>query len=151
MYCQKHASAPLSPFIAAKAASLECYGTSTAIDYERTAPNASDGSINRYYDPGTAQFLSVDPLVNLTQAPYSYAGDNPVNGSDSNGMIGDPACAGSGPIGYSPGQLAQLCAEQQANSRYIASEGCKNNPGACGNGGGFDVIANHWRGIATGV
>jgi RHS repeat-associated protein len=32
---------------------------------------------NRVYDPATAQFLSVDPLVGRTHAPYNYAGDNP--------------------------------------------------------------------------
>lgn len=40
----------------------------------------------RYYDPNTAQFLSVDPLVNITGAPYSYAGDNPLNGTDPTGL-----------------------------------------------------------------
>jgi RHS repeat-associated protein len=40
----------------------------------------------RYYDPGTAQFLSRDPLVSLTQAPYSYAAENPLNGSDPTGL-----------------------------------------------------------------
>lgn len=33
----------------------------------------------RYYEPATAQFLTVDPIVGLTQQPYSYASDNPVN------------------------------------------------------------------------
>jgi len=42
----------------------------------------------RYYDPGTAQFLSRDPLVSLTQAAYSYAAENPLNGSDPTGLIG---------------------------------------------------------------
>jgi RHS repeat-associated protein len=88
MYCQKHASAPLSPFMAAKAASSERYGTSTTIDYERTTPNASDGSFNRYYDPTTDQFLSVDPAVATTGQPYAYSGDDPVNESDPTGDFG---------------------------------------------------------------
>lgn len=44
--------------------------------------------INRYYDPATAQFLNVDPLVDLTSAPYRYAGDNPTNVSDPLGLFG---------------------------------------------------------------
>jgi RHS repeat-associated protein len=35
-----------------------------------------------YYDPGTAQFLTVDPLVGVTGQPYSYAGDNALNAID---------------------------------------------------------------------
>jgi hypothetical protein len=37
---------------------------------------------NRYYDPATGQFVSVDPMVNETNQPYAYAGDDPVNGVD---------------------------------------------------------------------
>jgi uncharacterized protein RhaS with RHS repeats len=44
--------------------------------------------VGRYYDPATGQFLSVDPAVSLTQAPYSYANDNPVNEEDPLGLWG---------------------------------------------------------------
>ena len=40
----------------------------------------------RYYDPATSQFLSVDPLVDVTQQPYGYANENPANESDPTGM-----------------------------------------------------------------
>jgi len=43
-------------------------------------------SVGRYYDPATAQFLSVDPLVNVTGARYTYAGDNPLDGTDPTGL-----------------------------------------------------------------
>jgi RHS repeat-associated protein len=39
----------------------------------------------RFYDPATAQFLSLDPLVSGTRAPYFYAGDNPANRRDRTG------------------------------------------------------------------
>jgi RHS repeat-associated protein len=42
--------------------------------------------INRYYDPATGQFVSVDPMVNVTNQPYAYAGDDPVNAIDLNGL-----------------------------------------------------------------
>ena len=53
----------------------------------------SDGAlshslINRYYDPSTAQFLTIDPLVDATGQPYQYASDDPVNGSDPSGLWG---------------------------------------------------------------
>jgi RHS repeat-associated protein len=40
----------------------------------------------RTYDPATAQFLSVDPAVPITRAPYTYANDNPLNLSDPSGL-----------------------------------------------------------------
>jgi RHS repeat-associated protein len=43
--------------------------------------------INRYYDPATAQFLSVDPLVSDTAQPYEYAADNPLDQNDPNGLF----------------------------------------------------------------
>jgi RHS repeat-associated protein len=39
----------------------------------------------RYYDPTTNQFLSIDPLLAMTQQPYGYANENPTNGSDPSG------------------------------------------------------------------
>ena len=51
--------------------------------------------INRYYDPSTGQFLSVDPDVSETGEPYSYADGDPVNGTDPLGMwmVGIPSTA----------------------------------------------------------
>jgi RHS repeat-associated protein len=40
----------------------------------------------RYYDPATQQFLSRDPLANLTGTAYAYAGGSPVNGVDPSGL-----------------------------------------------------------------
>jgi RHS repeat-associated protein len=42
--------------------------------------------IHRYYDPSTGQFLSVDPLVEKTVAPYIYGADDPVIVVDPNGL-----------------------------------------------------------------
>jgi uncharacterized protein RhaS with RHS repeats len=36
----------------------------------------------RYYDPATQQFLSHDPVQNITGQPYAYAWGNPVNFTD---------------------------------------------------------------------
>ena len=43
--------------------------------------------INRYYDPATGQFTSVDPDVTQTLAPYGYAAGNPVMTSDPDGLM----------------------------------------------------------------
>lgn len=42
--------------------------------------------INRYCDPSTGQFISVDPLAAVTGQPFAYANDNPVNAIDPNGL-----------------------------------------------------------------
>ena len=67
--------------------------TSSARELGRGAcDHASTGSsVHRYYDPVTAQFTSVDPLVQSTGQPYSYAGGDPVNGVDPTGMISCPS------------------------------------------------------------
>ena len=42
--------------------------------------------VGRYYDPATGQFLSVDPLVDVTGQAYAYTGDDPANGTDVLGL-----------------------------------------------------------------
>jgi RHS repeat-associated protein len=42
--------------------------------------------INRYYDPATGQFISVDPLLAQTQQPYIYADSDPVNATAPSGQ-----------------------------------------------------------------
>lgn len=49
----------------------------------------------RWYDPTTGQFMSSDPLEAITQQPYSYAGDNPINETDPSGLCGDTSSWGS--------------------------------------------------------
>jgi RHS repeat-associated protein len=41
---------------------------------------------NRFYDPTSAQFISVDPLVQTTGDPYGYAGGNPLQATDPLGL-----------------------------------------------------------------
>jgi RHS repeat-associated protein len=59
----------------------------------------------RYYDPATAEFLTVDPLVSRTRLPYAYADDSPLDNSDPSG---DSAMAGGGyrPGNQNPAQLS---------------------------------------------
>jgi RHS repeat-associated protein len=50
----------------------------------------------RFYDPGTGQFLSRDPLQALTREPYAYAADNPANLVDPEGQeVAVPAIGGT--------------------------------------------------------
>jgi hypothetical protein len=61
--------------------------------------------IARYYDPATAQFLTVDPMVAITLSPYGYVAGDPVNVSDPSGQGGLSACAVDSP------QDQELCQE----------------------------------------
>jgi RHS repeat-associated protein len=42
--------------------------------------------LNRYYDPSIGQFISLDPAISQTLAPYGYADGNPVSNTDSDGL-----------------------------------------------------------------
>ena len=42
--------------------------------------------LNRYYDPSTDSFISVDPMVQETDQPYAFVNDNPLNYSDALGL-----------------------------------------------------------------
>ena len=46
---------------------------------------------HRYYDPTTATWLSVDPLVLSTMQPYQYVAGNPLNATDLSGLTSSPA------------------------------------------------------------
>ncbi len=46
----------------------------------------------RFYDPGTGQFLTKDPLTALTRSPYAYANGNPLLYVDLKGL--DPCILG---------------------------------------------------------
>jgi RHS repeat-associated protein len=63
---------------------------STPFGFEGGYTDATDlvYLVHRYYDPTTAQFLSVDPLVTQTQRPYSYVDGDPVNSTDPSGLRG---------------------------------------------------------------
>jgi hypothetical protein len=81
--------------------------------------------LDRYYDPSTSQFLAVDPLTDLTSAPYSYSNDNPVNETDPTGLAGEPglpACSGAYmklPKGVTE---AEMCQAEQQNARHVVAQ-----------------------------
>jgi RHS repeat-associated protein len=75
------------------------YGTLNATTGTATTPLRYDGQYTstdtgliylraRTYDPGTAQFLSVDPALETTNEPYAYTKDDPINEADWTGECG---------------------------------------------------------------
>ncbi len=81
-------------------------------------------SVGRYYDPGTGQFLAVDPLVDETGQPYAYTGGDPVNGTDPSGLDDTgPENNAYDEVEFDMGILAaeqQLAAEAVAAANYDA-------------------------------
>jgi RHS repeat-associated protein len=79
-------------------------GTATTpLGYDGQYTNSDTGLIYlraREYDPKTAQFLSVDPLVWLTRAPYTYSGDNPLNFGDPSGRAFQICVGGTVSLGF---------------------------------------------------
>ncbi len=71
--------------------------------------------VNRYYDPATDQFLSVDPDVATTGQPYAFTGDDPLNSTDPLGLMAP-----------TPGDYRWL-RQQKAHQQY-----CKRHPGIRG-------------------
>jgi RHS repeat-associated protein len=62
---------------------------STPLGYDGQYRSEDTGLIYlraRIYDPATAQFMSVDPLVSETGEPYDYVADSPVNHGDPSGL-----------------------------------------------------------------
>ncbi|HXO11823.1 MAG TPA: RHS repeat-associated core domain-containing protein, partial [Mycobacterium sp.] len=55
---------------------------------------------NRYYNPATGQFVSVDPDVAGTGEPYGYAGGDPVDNTDPDGLCMRTTAAAS--CNYNP-------------------------------------------------
>ncbi len=85
----------------------------------RTTIIAPTCSINRYYDPSTDSFISVDPDVQQTDQPYAFVNDDPLNATDPSGLSG-----------------------QEIINEAIP---CTGN---CTGESLVSVISDHWRGLA---
>lgn len=97
-----------------------CEGTTTTpLGYDGQYTNGDTGLIYlraRTHDPATARFLTVDPMVATTRAPYSYGGDGPLNLGDPTGFEALPV-----PI-EGPGGLT-LCADPVTAALCVAAGG----------------------------
>jgi RHS repeat-associated protein len=80
--------------------------TATPLQYTGQYTDAESGQVYlraRYYDPSTAQFLTVDPQVDQTGTPYAYTGDNPLNYTDLMGLCWSGfgwACAAASAVSH---------------------------------------------------
>jgi RHS repeat-associated protein len=89
------------------------YGSQTLSSGTKVTPFGFQGSytdptgliylINRYYDPTTDQFLSIDPDVATTNQPYVFTNDNPLNAEDPLGTFTVPFEMGGASEDEEPG------------------------------------------------
>jgi hypothetical protein len=78
------------------------------------------GTSNRYYDPTTDEFLSIDPDVAATDQPYVFTNDNPLNAEDPLGLSWEDF----GPEGW--GLINPIAFDIGANGvANVASEGAQ--------------------------
>jgi RHS repeat-associated protein len=64
---------------------------STSLQFAAQYTDAESGFIYLracYYDPATAQFVTVDPLLDKTHSAYGYVAGNPLNDTDPSGLCG---------------------------------------------------------------
>jgi RHS repeat-associated protein len=94
----------------------------TALGYDAQLTGASSGLIYlraRTYDPKTAQFLSVDPVAEVTREPYAYGADNPLAHGDATGLL-----CGAEQIGISlPGPSCKAIGEGVEEGVNAVGEG----------------------------
>jgi RHS repeat-associated protein len=78
---------------------------STPLGYRGEYRSPTSGLIYlraRVYDPDTAQFLSVDPLVSVSAEPYGYGDNDPMNRTDSTGLLADGRGCDGDPVRPAP-------------------------------------------------
>ena len=126
------------------------FGIQTIVSGTKVTPFGFQGSysdstglvylINRYYDPVTDEFLSIDPDVADTGQPYVFADDNPLNSADPQGLCG------SGSEGCGQGNLnVQLLVKKLVKVLKKAER--KAIKGESGVGQGLSAAANFFGNI----
>ena len=108
-----------------------CEGTATTpLGYDGQYTNTDTGLIYlraREYDPTTAQFITVDPFVEATRAPYGFGAQTPLTFGDPTGFFSLPlvgsissdADAACGVTWEVPGLDALTCGAAAAGTVYL--------------------------------
>jgi RHS repeat-associated protein len=109
-------------------------GESTPFGYtgQYTEPSGLIYLRARYYDPATAQFISVDPMLDQTRSWYAYAGADPLDAVDPTGGTPVSVCAD---IDFGRGGCGRWLANGGYQLGVAASfQVCEANPASCGLG-----------------
>jgi RHS repeat-associated protein len=98
--------------------------------------------INRYYDPTTDQFLSVDPMISQTDQPYVFTNDSPLNATDPLGLKGWYCMGGVVSEYYNGNKYGAVGAGQCGSG--VRSYGCASGDSTC-NG----AVSAFWAEVAA--
>jgi len=108
--------------------SFTAYGTLASQSGQITTPFGFAGGysdatgliylVNRYYDPQSGQFVSVDPLVAVTGAAYGYSKQDPINSNDPLGLS-TSSCLGN-PLFPRNGRATNQWSEQSGGGGAMA-------------------------------
>jgi uncharacterized protein RhaS with RHS repeats len=87
--------------------------------------------LDRYYDPNTDQFLTVDPDLAQTGQAYAFTGDDPLNSTDPLGLAGAPNYAPRAACGKNHNLKSKACKTYRKNDPI---------------GSLAKLVKKHWRG-----
>jgi RHS repeat-associated protein len=102
-------------------------GTTSPLGYRGQYTDTETGLIYlraRQYDPTNGQFLTIDPLVDLTGQPYQYTVGDPINQIDPDGTIGIDEVPEAGEVeaGEQAAAAARRVAADEADSESEATD-----------------------------
>ncbi len=108
------------------------YGVQTITAGTKVTPFGYQGSytdstgliylLNRYYDPTSDQFVSIDPMVQETDQPYAYVGDDPLNAEDPSGLF---AISGTGETAFVTTTKTKTATKTTTKTAILVTSGSK--------------------------
>lgn len=127
-------------------------GTNFGFAGAYTDPNGLIYLINRYYDPSTGQFLSLDPIASVSNQPYGYANENPANEDDTSGLCSVPSGDPEQPFTFTHAGPCTAGENAIINAQAVAiCEGTSIYAGEASGGGGIGFQFNVVQGLEGGV
>jgi len=108
---------------------------------------ARERRIDRYYDPVTGEFLTMDPQSAQTGEPYAYAGGDPVNesdptGQDTLGVCGAISGSALGAAGFVSGCLDRTVGTPNDDIGFVGTVGVGGSAGYGAFGSVFVQVSN---------
>ena len=98
---------------------------SSISDHSRRTTLVPPCSINRYYDPSTDSFMSVDPDLQSTDQAFVFTNDNPLNSTDPLGI--DPCVSNGAVVNRCPNPGIGISSSQANGISLLLVTALRNN------------------------